>query len=179
MPIPTAPDSIKRCQTEVFAAFGYIPGMLDGSVTNTERLMQYHERAKKITRRIAVRRKLVDLPAWQKFRNLAAASGARKGCRPRALTWDYDLVSQNEAGLPPQPVMWIWTRWALEMNEAFTSRQASPVLAAQILPMTAPRLAAAVCFPALLPIMAKQDEKPAGRRCRTRPLTRATAMHGR
>ena len=43
---PTAPNAASECQTEVFLLPAATVLETDGSVTNTERLMQWHERCK-------------------------------------------------------------------------------------------------------------------------------------
>ncbi len=112
---PTAPDSIKDCQTEVFLLPSATSLECDGSVTNTERLMQWHERAKKSPGNCR------SAGWWiyqlgKKFKEFAAASGLERDAGLRALTWDYDLVSQNEAGLPPVAGDVDMDKVALEMN---------------------------------------------------------------
>lgn len=86
---PTAPDAVKTCQTEVFllpAAAGLESA---GSVTNTERLIQWHDRSK------AAPDYARSCGFWiyqlgKRLKKLAETSGEERDAGLRALTWDYD-----------------------------------------------------------------------------------------
>lgn len=89
-------------QTEVF----YLPTNSclekDGSVSNTERLMQWHDRIKKAPGECRS-------DAWwtyqlgKRLKAMAEASGLPRDEGLRSLTWSYDMPQgkQNEMGLPP------------------------------------------------------------------------------
>lgn len=114
---PTAPDAAKNCQTEVF----FLPASslleTEGSATNTERLIQWHERLK-------------ESPAgarsdgwWiyqlgKRLKKMASASAQDRDAGLRALTWEYDppASAKNTMGLAPIPGDVDMNQVALEMN---------------------------------------------------------------
>ncbi|WP_165078343.1 MULTISPECIES: formate dehydrogenase-N subunit alpha [unclassified Desulfovibrio] len=114
---PTAPDAASDCETEVFLLPAATVLETDGSVTNTERLMQWHERCKPAPG-------LCRSDGWwvyqlgKAFKKLAQRSGEERDAGLRALTWDYDPGpgKVNAAGLPPVPDDLDMDKVAFEMN---------------------------------------------------------------
>ncbi|MDE5879587.1 MAG: molybdopterin-dependent oxidoreductase, partial [Desulfovibrio sp.] len=114
---PTAPDAASECQTEVFLLPATTVLECEGSVTNTERLMQWHERCKPAPGSCRS-------DGWwvyqlgKAFKKLAARSGEARDAGLRALTWDYDPEpgKANAAGLAPIPDDVDMDKVALEMN---------------------------------------------------------------
>ena len=112
---PTAPDAVKDCQTEVFLLPAATVLESSGSINNTERLMQWHERCK-------------DAPGscrsdgwWiyqlgKKFKEFAEKSGLERDAGIRALTWDYDVAQNSSGPLAPVPGDVDMNKVALEMN---------------------------------------------------------------
>lgn len=98
---PTAPDAVKTCQTEVFLLPAAACLESAGSVTNTERLMQWHDRSK------AEPGQARSDGFWiyqlgKRLKKMAEASGEERDAGLRALTWDYDPPANDQTfpGLP-------------------------------------------------------------------------------
>lgn len=85
---PTHPDADKTCQTEVFLLPGCTTLEGPGSVNNTERLMQWHERCSEA-------RDECHASGWwiyqlgKRLKKMAEESGLDRDAGLRALTWDY------------------------------------------------------------------------------------------
>lgn len=114
---PTAPDAIKNCTTEIFLLPSCTCLESDGSVTNTERLMQWHERCKEGPEE--------SRPAgwWiyqlgKRLKAMAEKSGKTRDAGIRALTWNYDVNpdKRNSLGMLPVPGDVDMDKVALEMN---------------------------------------------------------------
>ena len=114
---PTAPDAANDCETEVFLLPAATVLETEGSVTNTERLMQWHERCKPAPGSCRS-------DGWwvyqlgKAFKKLALRSGEARDAGLRALTWDYDPEpgKVNAQGLAPIPGDVDMDKVALEMN---------------------------------------------------------------
>lgn len=114
---PTAPDAVKECQTEVFLLPSCTSLECAGSVTNTERLMQWHERCKKAPGESR------SAGWWiyqlgKRLKAMAEKSGEEMDAGLRALTWNYDPApdAKNQFGLEPVPNDIDMNKVALEMN---------------------------------------------------------------
>lgn len=114
---PTAPDAVKNCETEVFLLPGCTSLESAGSVTNTERLMQWHERCKEAPGEARA-------AGWwiyqlgRRLKVMAEASGLERDAGLRALTWNYDPGANyaNKMGLVPIPGDVDMDAVAFEMN---------------------------------------------------------------
>lgn len=114
---PTAPNAVKDCQTEVFLLPGCTSLESDGSVNNTERLMQWHARYKESPGEC-------HAAGWwiyqlgKRLKALAQKSGLERDAGMAALTWDYeaDPSKSNSAGLSPIKGDLDVDKVALEMN---------------------------------------------------------------
>lgn len=112
---PKAPEAIKNCQTEVFLLPAATCLESSGSVTNTERLIQWHERARQAP-------DSCRSDGWwiyqlgKKFKQFAAKSNLERDAGLRALTWDYDPENKASATLPPIPGDVDMDKVAMEMN---------------------------------------------------------------
>lgn len=105
------------CQTEVFLLPGATSLESSGSVTNTERLMQWHERCK------AAKNDCRSAGWWiynlgKRLKKMAEASENLRDAPLRALTWDYDAgaADGNIFGLAPVNNDVDMDKVALEMN---------------------------------------------------------------
>ncbi|MBD5553178.1 MAG: formate dehydrogenase-N subunit alpha [Desulfovibrio sp.] len=114
---PTCPDAVKDCQTEVFLLPGCTTLEGPGSVTNTERVLQWHERC------VTARDECHASGWWiyqlgKRLKKLAAESGLDRDAGLRALTWDYDPPAgkKDPLDLPPVAGDVDIDRVALEMN---------------------------------------------------------------
>lgn len=113
---PTAPDAVNTCKTEVFLLPGCTSLEGDGSVTNTERLMQWHERCKESAEDAR--------PAgwWiyqlgKRLKAMAEKNSLPRDAGLRALTWNYDAeIKPNSFGLMPFKDDIDIDKVALEMN---------------------------------------------------------------
>lgn len=102
-PLGPAP---RDCQTEVFLLPGATSLESDGSVTNTERLMQWHSRC-------ASPKDDCHAAGWwiyqlgKRLKKMAEASGLPRDAAMRALTWSYDSSGGEDVDMD---------KVALEMN---------------------------------------------------------------
>lgn len=114
---PTAPDAAENCQTEVFLLPSCTTLECEGSVTNTERLMQWHDRCKKGPGESR------SAGWWiyqlgKRLKAMAEKSGLDRDAGLRSLTWNYDEEAgkKNPMNLPPVPGDCDMDKVALEMN---------------------------------------------------------------
>lgn len=112
---PTAPNAINDCQTEVFLLPASTCMECEGSVSNTERLMQWHERIKEAPG-------LCRSAGWWiyqlglRFKKMAAESGLARDAGLAALTWDYAQGNTASGPLKPVPGDVDMGKVAREMN---------------------------------------------------------------
>lgn len=114
---PSCPDAARTCDTEVFLLPGCTTLESPGSVTNTERLLQWHERC------VAAKDECHASGWWiyqlgKRLKKMAADSGSPRDAGLAALTWDYDPPADKKEkfGLAPIKGDVDIDRVALEMN---------------------------------------------------------------
>ncbi|MDE5832507.1 MAG: formate dehydrogenase-N subunit alpha [Desulfovibrio sp.] len=114
---PTDPESVAKCKTEVFLLPAAAGLEAAGSVTNTERLIQWHYRCK------AAPGDCRSDGWWiyqlgKRLKKMAEESGLPRDAGLAALTWDYDPSPNKREfpGLNPVPGDVDNEKVALEMN---------------------------------------------------------------